>query len=130
MKKELSVSNLQRIVDFFSAGTLKKSKLVGEVDIEVREQDELFVDPITNKQIQLPLSLTVEMNLIWTTHGGYLLVSVPPQDERRALQNVQNPFSFLKKSLGLLHIQNVANFQDPKFITCHMFDKYHYLFAL
>ena len=130
MNTELTESKLQRILDFFSVGTVKKWRKIENVDLKIRAVEELYIDPISKRQISLPKTLLVELCLLWTTHGGYLLVSVSPGEERLALINIKNPFKFLKHELGLLNVSNVANFEDPKFVTCHMYDKYHYLFSL
>lgn len=121
---------LQRILDFFSVGTLKDWKEVGTIDIKVRDEEEPYTDPISGKPLLLPKTLTVELNMLWTTRGGYLLVSVSPAEEHRVLTNIKKPLEFLKRKLGLCNVSSAANFEDPKFVTCHMYDMYHYLFVL
>lgn len=111
-------------------GTLKDWKEIGDIDVKVRDEEKPYTDPITGKLLSLPKTLQVQAWILWTTHGGYLAVSVPPEKERMALKDIPKPFDFLKKSLGLLNVGSVSNFEDPKFTTCHMYDRYFYLFAL
>lgn len=130
MKKEFSDLEIQRIIDFFSVGTLKDWKHAGIIIVEVRDKEESYMDPITKKELVLPTTLPVEITVLWTTHGGFLMVSFSPEEELRAFTNIKKPFQVLKQKLGLLNIKNVSNYEDPKFITCHKYGMLHYLFAL
>ena len=126
---QLNNNKIQQILDYYSVGSFQTMTDLGKIHVVLRGSDLAIQDPFTKENILLPKSLTVDLWIIHTTHGYFMMLSTIPSDEILAFTNLKNPLVFLLKKIGLKHVEIMKNF-NHKSTDCHRFDRYFHLVSI